>query len=408
MAGPERPRRVGYVLGRFPAISQTFVLNEILGLEQAGVEVEVFALKPALDPKFHSALGELRGSVRFVPRVDELKLVLEHNASAARRFRREYARALLYVIARPHNRLFWRFLQGGYIAELAARYELDHLHAHFATHATTVASLASMITRIPYSFTAHAFDIYKSNVRKDFLRDHIDRSDFVVTVSDANRQYLNEIGNGAGPKVFVVRNGIDLQSFSPADASPGEPFTIVAVARLVEKKGLNVLLDACRLLDDRARSFRCLILGCGPLRDQLQARIGQLDLAEQVRLLGSGTQGDVLAQLRRADVFALPCIVNADGNRDALPVAIVEALACGVPVVSTPVGGIPEAVRHSQNGLLVPQRDPAALADAFESLMTDASLYERLRANARPSVVETYDMRETASRLRDLFVGRRP
>ena len=291
MAGPERPRRVGYVLGRFPAISQTFVLNEILGLEQAGVEVEVFALKPALDPKFHSALGELRGSVRFVPRVDELKLVLEHNASAARRFRREYARALLYVIARPHNRLFWRFLQGGYIAELAARYELDHLHAHFATHATTVASLASMITRIPYSFTAHAFDIYKSNVRKDFLRDHIDRSDFVVTVSDANRQYLNEIGNGAGPKVFVVRNGIDLQSFSPADASPGEPFTIVAVARLVEKKGLNVLLDACRLLDDRARSFRCLILGCGPLRDQLQARIGQLDLAEQVRLLGSGTQG---------------------------------------------------------------------------------------------------------------------
>ena len=127
-----------------------------------------------------------------------------------------------------------------------------------------------------------------------------------------------------------------------------------------------------------------------------------------MQLLGCGNEREVLAYMRRADVFALPCVVEDDGNRDALPVSIVEALACGVPVVSTHVAGIPEAVRHSENGLLVPERDPSALADALESLTSETSLYERLRANTRRSVIGTYDVKQTSRRLRDLFAEARP
>ena len=135
MLRPEPTGRVGYVLGRFPVLSETFVLNEILGLEAHGMDVEVFSLTPATDPKFHGGLERLRASVRYAPSAGKLGAMLGHNASAARRFRGRYLRALLHVIVRPHRRLVWRFLQGGYVAEHAARYGVDHLHAHFATEA---------------------------------------------------------------------------------------------------------------------------------------------------------------------------------------------------------------------------------------------------------------------------------
>ena len=182
-----------------------------------------------------------------------------------------------------------------------------------------------------------------------------------------------------------------------------QPFTVLTVARLVEKKGLDVLVDACALLRDRGLPLRCWIVGKGARRSALQAQIRRLGLEERVALLGAHTQTEVLARYAAAHVFALPCVVGADGNRDGLPVSIVEALASSLPVVSTPITGIPEIVRDGENGLLVPCGAAGALADAIAALVHDEALHARLAGNARASVEAHFDRDRTAAALHALL-----
>jgi glycosyltransferase involved in cell wall biosynthesis len=172
----------------------------------------------------------------------------------------------------------------------------------------------------------------------------------------------------------------------------------------VEKKGLPLLIEASALLRDRGVDLRVWIVGKGRARPQLEALIRGLKLKGVVELVGPQNQGEVRERYRAAHLYVLPCVVGADGNRDGLPVSIVEALACGLPVISTPVTGIPEAVRHRENGLLVPPGDPRALAAAIEELHRDPLLYARLRENARPSVAASFDLRETARELHRLLI----
>lgn len=401
---------LGYVLRKFPVLSETFVLNEILALEGQGTPVHVFSLAPPRDSRFHESLARLKAPVWYVPGVTDLKGLLRYNVKAAKRFKGAYVRTLLYVLRQASPSLLWRFLQAAYIAEKARRLHLRHLHAHFATKATSAAFLASMIGGAPYSFTAHAYDIYKSSVSRRVLARKASKAAFVVTISETNKRYLDEVLNGCPADVFLVRNGIDLSHFAPAAPASGlrGPFTILTVARLIEKKGVSILVEACRHLRDRGLAFECLIVGQGRLRARLHELIGEWQLGDRVRLLGPRTQGEVLELYRAADLFVLPCIVDGEGNREGLPVSIVEALACALPVVSTPVAGIPEAVRDGDNGLLVPQGDALALADAIASLIADRDLYDRLRANARASVAESFDLARTATSLRRLFEGARP
>lgn len=406
MPPAERANTVGYVLRRFPVLSETFILNEILALEAQGLAVHIFSLAPPRDPRFHEDLAKLKASISYLPGIFDLKMLLRYNVKAAKRCRQRYLRALLYVAGTGKPSLVWRFLQAGYVAEKARRLHLRQLHAHFATRATSVAFLASMISQIPYSFTAHAFDIYKTNVVAKVLEKKIKDAKFVVTVSEANKTYLENIANGSDDKIFLVHNGIDLSRFVPNGEVPEPPFTLLSVGRLTEKKGQAVLIEACRELRDRGVPFRCWIIGKGRLRPQLEGLIERWKLPERVQILGSYTQRKILRRYQAAHLFVLPCIIASDGNREGLPVSIVEALACGLPVVTTPVTGIPEVVSHRRNGLLTPCNDAQALADAIQSLIEDATLYERLRANARTSVVSTFDVRQTGAALRGLFDGR--
>lgn len=399
---------VGYVLRKFPKLSETFVLNEILGLESRGVRVHIFSLLPPRDPRFHEGLARLKAPVWYVPGPGDRKPLLRTVREGSRRFQGTYRRTLRRALASGRPSLFWRFLQAAYIAERSARLHVSHYHAHFATRATTVAKLASSISGVPYSFTAHAVDIYRQDIKPRVLERKIAASDFTITVSEANVEYLQQLANGSRDKIVLLRNGIDLSKFVPVDAPDAPPFTILSVARLVEKKGCQYLIHACRHLVDRGLPIRCWIVGRGNLRKPLQAQIDRLDLGDHVRLLGGRTQRDVLKRLRAAYLYVLPSIVGSDGNREGLPVSLVEALACGVPVVSTATAGIPEVVRHEHNGLLVPERDGAALADAMERMLSDRSLYERLKANARPSVESMFDTERTSEQLRRLFAKEGP
>ncbi|HVS16642.1 MAG TPA: glycosyltransferase [Thermoanaerobaculia bacterium] len=399
---------VAYVLRKFPKLSEAFVLNEILGLERAGVKVQVFSLMPPTDPRFHDGLVRLKAPIWYVPGLadprDRDSLRRTHR-DAARRFGRAYRRARLRALATRRATMLWRFYQAGWIAERAARLGVDRYHAHFATRATTVAGLASSISGLPYSFTAHAVDIYRDDVDLGILRRKIAGASFVATVSESNVEHLRAITNGGGARIELLRNGIDLSRFVPNGAAADPPFKILSVARLVEKKGGEYLIEACRLLSRRGVPFRCDIIGRGHLRAKLLAQIEEAGLADSVRLLGGRKQADVLRHYRSTHVYVLPSIVGDDGNREGLPVSIVEALACAIPVVSTPVAGIPEVVRDGDNGLLVPERDPSALADAIERLIRDPALHARLSARARASVEPAYDTAQSSERLRGLFAG---
>jgi glycosyltransferase involved in cell wall biosynthesis len=397
---------VGYVLRKFPVLSETFILNELLELEARGVSLHLMSLMRPNDPRFHEDLPKLKARISYLP--DGLGKLLVYQRRLARADRRRYARTLLFVLRSGRPRTLRLLLEAGFVANETRRLGLRHLHAHFANEPATVAQLASMLTGVPFSFTAHATDIFKYRTNVKALSCKIESARFVVTVSDFNKGYLRRIAPGADGKIVRVYNGIPLDRFAPNGRPPPRPFRIVCVARLVEKKGLPILIEACRILRDRGLRFRCDIVGKGILRSQLESLIKRWKLKKHVFLLGPHSQLEVLERYQSAHLYVLPCIVGSDGNREGLPVSIVEALACGLPVVATPLTGIPEAVRDGFNGLIVPPGDPRSLAGAIERLIHDRELYERLRANARRSVAPQFDRRRTAAQLHALLEGSVP
>ena len=395
---PSEPR-VGYVLKVYPRFSETFILNEILAHERAGVSLEIFSLRPAVDGRFHDSLARVRASVTYVGRPrrpDELWTEIKAAGRAG----------ILHRLTSVDDEAdAEEIFQALAIAHAARERNIVHLHAHFATVATRVARLAAQLAEIPHSFTAHAKDIFHEEVREDALAREITAASGVVTVSDYNAAHLRRVARGRG-RVMRVYNGIDLAEYAfepPAERPP----MIAAVGRLVEKKGFPVLVEACATLAARDCSFRCVIVGSGPLEEALVDMIARQGLEDRVSLLGPRPQDEVREIVRNAAVLAAPCVVAADGNRDGLPTVLLEACALGTPVVSTPVTGIPEVVRDGETGLLVPERDPRALADALERLLEDGDERVRLARASRSHAETHFDLHRNAASLRDLFAPTR-
>ncbi|MEN8184299.1 MAG: glycosyltransferase family 4 protein, partial [Myxococcota bacterium] len=221
----------------------------------------------------------------------------------------------------------------------------------------------------------------------------------------ANQDYLRElIEPDDRHKIKLVYHGVDLKKFSPGVASIADPEPLIlAVGRLVEKKGLLELLDACGVLQKRGCAFRCLIVGEGPQREALEARIEELGLSRVVGLPGARSQEELVDFYRRATVFTLPCKILANGDRDGLPNVLMEAMAVGVPVVATAVSGIPEVVQDGENGLLLKEVDAAGLADALESLLQDPDRRRRLATGGRTTVEKRFDTRSNVRALVELL-----
>jgi len=228
----------------------------------------------------------------------------------------------------------------------------------------------------------------------------------VVTVSEYNRRHLAElVGDGLAARIIRLYNGLDLTRIQPDPSIRREPDLILAVGRLVEKKGFRYLVDACRLLQECGRSFRCLIVGKGPQQSILADQIGTLGLQDRVLLLGAQSQEQVLELMKRAAVLVLPCVVTEAGDRDALPTVLLEALALGLPVISTALAGIPEIIEHGSTGLLVPPGDSRLLAKTIAEVLASPELRERLGRPGRSKAEEAFDIRKNALILRDLFAG---
>jgi glycosyltransferase involved in cell wall biosynthesis len=390
------------VLKRFPRLSETFVLNELLELERQGVEVEVFSLRRAKHEMRHELLGELRARVTYVAEPATMTGV---PVSVGQRRVARFAQLMPGKSAAEADLLE---AKARAIADLAVERGLHHLHAHFASDATTAALIASEAGRLPFSFTAHARDIFHCYVSPEVddaaRRLKISAARFVVTVSDFNKLHLDGLGARSGTSNVVrLYNGIDLGRFAPGARPRRLPGSILSVGRLVEKKGLDDLVEACRLLRDRGVEFRCEIVGDGPLRGALEAQLAAARLEDRVVLAGARTHEQVCEMMQRASVFVLPCVVSASGDRDGLPTVLLEALASGLPAISTRVAGIPEIIRHERTGLLVEPCAPEALAAAIQHLLGDSRLAARLATQGRQHAQLNFDLRSNVAALIRLF-----
>lgn len=352
--------RICYLLKRFPRLSQTFVLNELLELERQDVDVVVVAREPSDEPIVNERISELRAPVQYLP------AGADHDTIAA--------------TVSSHNPA--------------------HVHAHFATWGAETALAVHRRTGLPYSFTAHATDIYRAALDGAALVDRLAEAKAVVTVSEANRKHLESLLTAAGRTGAIRRiyNGLDLDVLQP---DPVERLAglVVSVGRLIEKKGFPDLVTAMAQLDETAQ---CVIAGDGPDRDSLQRQIDESGLTERVRLVGAVSAAEALTLIAQATVFVLPCVISADGDRDALPTVVLESMALGTPAVSTDVNGVPEMLGEGC-GVIVPQHAPAALATAIGQLLASPSRCAEIASAARQRMTERFDIHRNVAELRRLF-----
>jgi colanic acid/amylovoran biosynthesis glycosyltransferase len=398
-------RRVAYLMSRFPKISETFILYEILALEEIGTEVEIFPLVREREPVQHQEAD------RLARRAHDVRLVSWRVARAQwywlRRAPRAYVSA--WLAALRGNVGSGRFLiRALAVVPMAATFartmdekEIDHIHAHWATHPALAAYVASRLTGIPYSFTAHAHDIY---VERPMLREKIRAARFVVTISEYNRRFLEGLyGRVASDRVVVIHCGTDPDLFvPPTTRSPG-PWTIVCVASLQPQKGHRFLVEACRRLVAAGVDLRCLLVGDGETRQQLVAQIADAGLDGRVVLLGQQPRHRVIELLGSADVVAQPSVVLDSGKMEGIPVALMEAMAMERPVVATAISGVPELVRDGLTGVVVPAGDPDALTAALRQLHDDPAASAALGRAARELVMAEFDLRTSALRLAGMF-----
>jgi colanic acid/amylovoran biosynthesis glycosyltransferase len=397
-----RRRHLGYVLKRFPRLSETFIAAELVELERQGERVTVFAVSRPEEPCAHAFLRELLAPVVYLPH-RPLREPLRVAMALLRVIRadpRGWIRAARVALWPLHLKGVRRLLQATVLREEMGRAGVHHAHAHFASTAARLANLAWRMGGPRYSVTAHAKDIYHRQIRVDRLREKLVHASFVATVTSANRQYLESL-LGIDGRVHIVSNSVDLRRIDSTGERSPQPGLVVSVARLVEKKGLADLIEACGLLERRGVAVRLEIVGDGPLRRALERVAARLGAPVMFR--GSLPHEQVLHLYREAHVFSLPCVIASTGDRDGLPTSVLEAMAAGVPVVTTPLNGLAEAVEHELTGLVVPERDPIALAGALQRLLADPVLAARLAEAGRRRVESRFALERSVATLRALL-----
>jgi glycosyltransferase involved in cell wall biosynthesis len=426
---------VAYVLKGYPRLSEIFITSEIYRLEQLGVKLRLAVIKHGDELRTNTLFNRIQARPNYLPQTSSLSqtslrswLQLHRGdfRPALNSVRRQkpagLARAALAAFSQAvrARRSFFAWPRKLYLKEFlqavwTARFILDagdvrHIHAHFCHGSTTVAWLTSIITGLPFSFTAHAKDIYCGSLNPaGLLRRKMRAARFVVTCTDANREHLLQIEPNANVRcIYHGLNaefvGLLLDATNPAEKNGH--FRALGVGRLVPKKGFDVLVEACAILKRRGFHFETAIVGeHGEHEAELRQQIDAHGLRDRVRLLGPLEQSRLYTEYQRADIFCLPCRVLDNGDRDGLPNVLMEAMACGLPVITTPVSGIPEIIKDGHNGTLVPPDDATALANAIQRIRSDRMLARNLGRAGRSTVLERFDGDKTAMELAALFTA---
>ena len=414
--------RLGYLYSRYPVISQTFCDAEMLALERRGTELVIGSIYPPLASLRHEHIARLRAPIHYAP-PQQILTIWEKNAKTGRipSSRNKWPEKLV----RQHEQKYGpgvkaelRARNALYFADFFARSGVNHVHVHFANRAAHTALFLKEISGIPFSVTAHGQDFMKDLGSDDLLREICAAAEFVAAETDYSRDLLRQRCPDSATKIHRVYNGIDLERF-PSGASterggyssPKTTPRVLSVGRLVAFKGFEDLIDACSELAQRGVDFVCDIIGDGPLRDALQAKIEKFDLSSRVNLLGSLSQNAVLEKLQAADIFMLASTTDAQGATDVFPTVILEAMASARPVISTRLAGIPELVVAGETGILVSPSDTSALTNALEQLLRDPDLRLRYGSAARLRIEQHFRIETTVAPLIEMFEGccnRRP
>ena len=362
-----------YLFERFPSFGQTFCYREVAEIYRQGVAAPIFSIRNPKDEPAQDWDARIVQRVHYLPEEKEL-LDDVRPASKKGRLAPEIIAALDGWGRRTD---FLRLYQAIYVGLRLQEAGISHVHAHFAGMAARTAFWIAKFFPITFSFTAHANDIFAPRKFEIGLDKLVEAARVVVTETDYAEKFLRERFPERADRIHRIYNGLTLAEFGRATFS-SDPALIVAIGRLIAKKGFANLIHASALLVDRERSFRCEIFGDGPLENQLRAQIEELGLQERVQLLGAKPQPEIKERLANASVFVMPSMPEADGGMDNLPTVIMEAMATGLPVVSTRIGGIPEMVIDNQTGFLVQPEDAVALAGAIERVTNDRSLGRKL------------------------------
>lgn len=401
--------KVAYLAPEFGALTSTFIYREVEALRGLGLDVLTYSTMRPKDKVVSDEAREIVDQTLYLYELPKGRIVAEATVFAVRHFpaflRAKWLMlrdAMAAEVSQPADRvkMIWHFIVGCALAGRLKSAGVQHIHAHFAHVPTAIAMYAGLAAGIPFSFTNHANDIFQRPVA---LREKVGRSAFTACISQYNVAYLAKRGCDRD-RMRVIRCALDVAEYAYEVPRPVDDGAIVfAVGRLVEKKGITYLVEAARILKDRGRRVHCKVAGDGPLKEALQKQVQEAQVADVVDFVGSQPQENVRRLLRTCHVFALPCVEAADGDIDGIPVSLMEAMAMGVPVVSTGVSGIPELIQDGENGLLARPRDAASLADAIERLMSDQDDARRLAEAARRTIETEFEQMRNAKLLKEAF-----
>ena len=394
--------RFAYLFERFPSFGQTFCYREVAELDRQDIALPIFSIRTPKDEPPQDWDRRIVERVQYLP--DEKGLLDEVRRAQGKQRLSAGIVAALNEWGRRTD--FLRLYQAVYVGLRLQKMGIDHVHAHFAGMAARTAFWINKFFPITFSFTAHANDIFSPREFEIGLDKLVDTARAIVTETDYAARFLRERFPHRADCVCRIYNGLDLSEFGRADLSSKPPL-IIAVGRLIPKKGFGDLIRTCALLAERGKSFRCEIIGEGPLEDQLRRQIDELHLQNNVVLTGAKPQTELRRRLTAANVFVLPSVIDLDGGMDNLPTVIMEAMATGLPVVSTNIGGIPEMVNENETGFLVQPGETAAIADAIERVVNDCSLAANLGHSAYERARTLFSIKQNVRELCALILRRR-
>lgn len=401
---------IAYVLFRFPSLTETFIAEEIQKIQGSNVRVKVYSLLTPKEEMIHPVSKSLLPLVTIVPGLFHPSIWLAQIFFLWKNpglyfnllftFLRQPTKYMLSYIQR-----YAIFLKSVWIAKDLQNHQTQLIHTHFGWLSAGASWVASRLLGIPFTVTTHAFDIYSE--RNDLLPLIADQAKGVVTISDHNKQAILKM-NPTLPedKIRVIRCGIDLSFFSTASIDQNQihsSLQITSVGSLIEKKGHEFLIRACANLKNQAIPFQCVIIGTGSQQLFLENLIDEYNLEEDVILAGKKSQDWVKNRLSQSDLFVLACVKTGDNDQDGIPVAMMEAMAMGLPIISTAVSGIPELIKDGETGLIVEERDPISLSRAIIRLSADPGLRKTLSKKGYALVEREYNIHLNVKKLRNVF-----
>lgn len=408
---PEQGKlKVAYLAPEIPALSATFVYNEILALQKMNVFVLPVSVLQPMHLANEAAVRALSETVTYLYKTPKIKVLKDHLKLLLTQPRSYFSAARLlfsdmvkhHGVSRAALGLAYRFYFAGRLAVTLQKHTIAHLHIHFAHTPTDIGMYASKMTGIPFSVMTHANDLFE---RGYLLKEKVERSAFFATISNYNLRFLQDLGADT-TKLQLIRCGVDAAWQPPVKMrAKNTVFTFGCVGRLVEKKGIDTLLNAAALLKAQQVNFKIKIAGSGPLQNFLMQQAAKLNLtADEVVFVGALSHDEVADFITLLDAFVLPCKRDQQGDMDGIPVVLMEAMLCGVPVISTQLSGIPELVKHQQTGLIVPPDDAQLLAAAMTAMIEQVEQRYLMLEQAKAWVMQHFLLEKNTHKLKNLFL----